>query len=184
MASKYLFVSAVLSCVFAAALGCDGSNNAMAQPEEPEPNQATNITTVIGKIVDPGDQCNGILAGFDVGDDVTVEIFSRSSEFQAPDGSVENETKGTVAGCSINGSISEASTPYSLVTCTITDSGIPGLVNDATMSILISFSWKDVLNNVPNPKNATVIANSIFDVRETTTIPCAMIRMDSIDGPT
>jgi len=112
---RTIILSIGLVFLLAFSIGCDSDNNVVAQDEEPGATMASEMTTVNGTIIAPGDQCDGTLAGFDVGDSVTVQLMNGTQE-TLPSGKVENNTKGTSVDCAGNETITD-SLPLSVLVC-------------------------------------------------------------------
>ena len=85
---KPIILSIGLVFLLALSFGCDSDNNVIAQDDEPGPTMPEAMTTVNGTIIAPGDQCDGTLAGFDVGDSITVQMLNGTQE-TLPNGKVE-----------------------------------------------------------------------------------------------
>jgi len=175
---KSIILSIGLVFLLALSFGCDSDNNVAAQDEEPGPTAPEQMTTVNGSIIDPGEQCSGMLDGFEVGDSVTVQLVQGSPQEMMPFGKVDNNTKGTSVNCNLNGVITDE-LPFSAMVCDSENSTIAGFTNGDFMSILISFTWKDVfLENLS--KNVTIIAEDIGVMTNTKNVPCAMAKIDSL----
>ena len=176
---RTIILSIGLVFLLAFSIGCDSDNNVVAQDEEPGATMASEMTTVNGTIIAPGDQCDGTLAGFDVGDSVTVQLMNGTQE-TLPSGKVENNTKGTSVDCAGNETITD-SLPLSVLVCKSANSSIPAFTNGNFMSMLVSFTWMDdFLNNIT--KTVIIIAEDISFVTDMDpkNVPCARVKIDNL----
>jgi len=176
---RTIMLSIGLVFMLAFSIGCDSDNNVIAQDEEPGATMPSGMTTVNGTIIAPGDQCDGTLAGFDVGDSITVQMLN-GNEQTLPNGKVENNTKGTSVDCAGNGVITD-NLPFSGMVCSSESSSIPGFTNGNLMSMLVSFTWMDdFLNNIT--KTVIIIAENINFVTDMDpkNVPCARVKIDNL----
>jgi len=178
---RTIILSIGLVFMLAMSFGCDSDNNVIAQDEEPGPGSPpSGMTTVNGTIIAPGDQCDGALEGFDVGDSVTVQLMNGTEETFLPNGKVKNNTKGTSVDCAGNETLTD-SLPLSLLVCTSANSSIPAFTNENLMSMLVSFTWVDeFINNIPN--TVIIIAENINFVTDMDPkhVPCARVKIDNL----
>jgi len=176
---RTIILSIGLVFMLAFSIGCDSDNNVIAQDEEPGPGMPEAMTTVNGTIIASDGQCDGTLAGFDIGDSVTVQLMNGTQE-TLPSGKVENNTKGTSVDCAGDEAITD-SLPLSLLVCTSANSSIPSFTNGNSMSMLVSFTWMDdFLNNIT--KTVIIIAEDISFVMDTDpkNVPCARVKIDNL----
>ncbi|TDJ03124.1 MAG: hypothetical protein E2O70_00375 [Candidatus Dadabacteria bacterium] len=177
---RTIILSIGLVFMLAFSIGCDSDNNVVAQDEEPGPGSPpSGMTTVNGTIIAPGDQCDGALEGFDVGDSITVQMLN-GNEPTLPSGKVENNTKMTSVDCGGNGVITD-DLPFSGMVCSSENSSIPGFTNGNLMSMLVSFTWVDeFINNIPN--TVIIIAEDISFVMDMDpkNVPCARVKIDNL----
>ena len=175
---KSIILSIGLVFLLALSFSCDSDNNSVAQDEDPGPTMPEAMTTVNGTIIAPGDQCSGMLEGFEIGDTVTVQLINSSPQDMLPFGKVENNTKGTSVDCNLNGVITDT-LPFSAMVCNSENSTIPGLTNGNFMSILVSFTWLDnFINNVD--KTVTIVDGDIGVMSNTQSFPCARAKIDNM----
>ncbi len=170
---RTIILSIGLVFMLAFSIGCDSDNNVIAQDEEPGATMPSGMTTVNGTIIAPGDQCDGTLAGFDVGDSITVQMLN-GNEQTLPNGKVENNTKGTSVDCAGNETITD-SLPLSVLVCK------SAFTNGNFMSMLVSFTWMDdFLNNIT--KTVIIIAENINFVTDMDpkNVPCARVKIDNL----
>jgi len=181
---KSIFPCIVLILIIGLSLGCDEDNNVIAQepgPMEPGDSMPEAMTMVTGKIIDPGDQCDGMLGGFAIGDEISIEMNGGSGE-DLPSGKVENTTAGTSVDC--GGSTSIQDTPLlSLLSCASQNSQISSFTNGNFMTMLVDFSWLQSFKQ-DITKSAYVIATNIDFVKDQDikNVPCARVMIETISA--
>jgi len=176
---RTIILSIGLVFLLAMSFGCDSDNNVIAQDEEPGPTMPEAMTTIKGTIIAPGDQCDGALEGFDVGDSITVQMLD-GNEQTLPTGKVDNNTKGTSSDCILNGVIIDG-LPIGGMICKSENSTIPGFANGNFMTIMVSFDARnELINNVT--KSVIIIAEDIFEVKDQDpkNVPCVRAKFDNI----
>ena len=184
---KTLLLGIGLVLVVAISLGCDENNNVIAQepgpmepgPMEPGPSMPEPMTTITGKIIAPGDQCESMLEGFEVGDEISIEM-NGGTEIDLPSGKVENMTAGTSVDCAGNEAVID-SPPLAVLICESENSQFSSFTNGDFMSIVVSFAWKDdFLQNIT--KSAIVVADNIGQIKDedTKNVPCARVMIETL----
>ncbi len=179
---RTIILSIGLVFMLAMSLGCDENNNVIAQepgPMEPGAMEPAPITTVSGKVIANNDQCNGTIDGFDIGDDISIEIFPSTVE-TGPTAKVDNMTKGTSVDCAGNESLFDGP-PISGLVCESENTSIPAFTNGNFMSILISYTWENSLRGNLD-KSVFILSENIEFVKDidTQNAPCARVKIDNL----
>ncbi len=188
---KPIILGIGLVLVVAISLGCDENNNVIAQEPgpmepgsmEPGPSVPEAMTMVTGKIIGPGAQCNGMIDGFAVGDEISIVMNGgNENEDIMPSGKLENITSGNSVDCGGNSSIMDGPL-LSLLVCESKNSQISSFKNGDFMSMLVSFSWiesflKDITSSV-------YILNMNVDFvkdQDIKNVPCARVMIETISA--
>jgi hypothetical protein len=177
---RTIILSIGLVFMLAFSIGCDSDNNVIAQDEEPGPGSPpSGMTTVSGKVIANNDQCNGTIDGFDIGDDISIEIFPSTVE-TGPTAKVDNMTKGTSVDCAGNESLFDGP-PISGLVCESENTSIPAFTNGNFMSILISYTWENSLRGNLD-KSVFILSENIEFVKDidTQNAPCARVKIDNL----
>lgn len=181
---KTLLLGFGLVLVVAMSLGCDENNNVMAQDNDPGPMDPAPMgeamTMVTGKVIASGDQCDGMIDGFAVGDEVMIEMNGGGDA--QPNGKVTNMTTGNSIGCGGDSGLND-NPLISLLGCITENSQISTFKNGDFMTIMVDFSWissykEDVA------KSAYIINQNInfiedLDLKK---VPCARVMIETISA--
>ena len=180
---KTLILGIGLVALIAISLGCDENNNVIAQEPEPmEPGPMTEaMTMVTGKVIDSGDQCDGMIDGFAVGDEISITMNGGNfNEGTMPSGKVENMTSGNSVDCGGDEAVFD-SPPVSVLVCESENSQISSFKNGDFMTMLVDFSWiQSFLDNIE--KSAYVINQNIdfVDNQDLKKAPCARVMIETL----
>ncbi len=185
---KTLLLGIGLVLVVAMSLGCDENNNVMAQDNDPmepgpmDPGPMTEaMTMVTGKVIASGDQCDGMLDGFSVGDEVMIEMNAGTEETQ-PGGKVVNMTTGNSVDCGGNTSIMDDPL-LSLLACASENSQISSFKNGDFMTMMVEFTWTQSFKQ-DIAKSAYIINQNIDFVEDLDLkkVPCARVMIETLSA--
>ena len=177
---KSLFLGIGLVLVVAMSIGCDSDNNVIAQEDDimsPSPTGEA-MTTITGKVIDPGDQCDGRIDEFNNGDEIMIEM--NAGDDAQPNGKVTNMTSGNSVGCGGDAGLND-NPLISVLGCITVKSQISSFKNTDFMTILVDFSWvQSYKENIT--KSAYVINQNInfVDDMDLTKVPCVRVMIDTI----
>lgn len=186
--TKALLLGFGLIFAVAMSLGCDENNNVMAQdndpgsmehgPMDPAP-MVEAMTMVTGKVIAPGNQCDGRLDGFSNGDEVMIEMNAGTEETQ-PGGKVVNMTTGNSVDCGGNEAVMDDPLLLLLV-CESENSQVSSFKNGDFMTMLVDFSWIQSFKEDIS-KSAYIINQNIDFVKDLDlkNAPCARVMIETI----
>ena len=187
---KNLLIVFGLVLTVAMSVGCDEGNNMITvnsdamEPEmmEPEPMEpeitGEAMTTITGKVISSGSQCDGMLGGFSNGDEIMIEMNAGGNA--QPNGKVTNMTSGNSIGCGGDSGLNDGPL-VSILGCITENSQITEFKNGDFMSIMVDFSWISAYKE-DITKSAYIINQNInfvddFDLKK---VPCARVMIETI----
>lgn len=184
---KNLLLGIGLLFVLAISLGCDEGNNMItvaSDAMEPEPMDSAPMgeamTMITGKVIASGDQCDGMIEGFALGDEVSL-VMNAGDDAQ-PSGKVTNMTTGNSVNCGGDSGLNDGPL-ISVLGCITENSQISSFKNGDFMTILVDFSWlqsykKDIT------KSAYILNQNINFVKDLDikNVPCARVMIETISA--
>ena len=177
---KTLLLGIGLIMLLTMSLGCDEDNNVIAQePEIMDPESMPEAMTMItGKVIAPGNQCDGRIDGFNNGDEVMIEMNGGGDA--QPNGKVTNMTTGNSIGCGGDSGLND-NPLISALGCITVDSQISSFKNSDFMTILVDYSWIQSFKE-DITKSAYVLNQNIEFVedQDLQKAPCVRVMIETI----